>query len=169
MLPLRPTRVRLLPRVYYPVFWTLLSLSFCLILLDLVHYCSSSDRCHCFFVCLFVFVRPICYLPSPSLPLPEHMACHVPYLISHRAGPAAPCFARLLIGRVVFCFPLSFVSWVCAPCHRLRSRDNSVTAKNGMGYWWEGSPFTAIPPTSASDVLCPHHKIEQPLYVFTSN
>jgi len=28
-----------------------------------------------------------------------------------------------------------------------------------MGYWWEGSTFTAIPPTSASDVIDQHNKI----------
>ena len=28
-----------------------------------------------------------------------------------------------------------------------------------MGYWWEGSASTAIPPTSNSDVMGQHHKI----------
>ena len=28
-----------------------------------------------------------------------------------------------------------------------------------MGYWWEGSALTAIPPTSASDVVGQHNKM----------
>ena len=36
----------------------------------------------------------------------------------------------------------------------------SVTQQqNVMGYWQEGSTFTAIPPTSTSDVMGQHHKI----------
>ena len=36
----------------------------------------------------------------------------------------------------------------------------SVTQQqNGMGYRWEGSTSTAIPPTYASDVVSHHHKI----------
>jgi len=33
------------------------------------------------------------------------------------------------------------------------------TATNVMEYWWEGSTSTAVPPTSASDVVDWHHKI----------
>ena len=28
-----------------------------------------------------------------------------------------------------------------------------------MEYWWEGSTSTAVPPTSASDVVGLHHKL----------
>ena len=37
----------------------------------------------------------------------------------------------------------------------------SVTwQKHVMEYWWESSTFTAIPPTSASDVMGQHNEIE---------
>ena len=35
-----------------------------------------------------------------------------------------------------------------------------IRQENVMGYWWEGSTSTAIPPTSASDGMGQHHKIE---------
>ena len=44
------------------VLWVLSSLSFCLIWLNLVKYCSSSDRCHCVFSLL--------KLSPSSLPFP---------------------------------------------------------------------------------------------------
>jgi len=31
--------------------------------------------------------------------------------------------------------------------------------QNVTGYWWEGSIFTAVPPTSASDIMSQHNKI----------
>ena len=35
----------------------------------------------------------------------------------------------------------------------------SVTQQqNTMGYWWEGSASTAVPPTSASDIVGQHHQ-----------
>jgi len=33
-----------------------------------------------------------------------------------------------------------------------------------MGYWWEGPASTAIPPTSASDVVGQHNKIGGIIY-----
>ena len=84
VLPLQSASVRLL--VYYLVLWILLSLSFCLILLDVVDYCSSSDCCRCFVV---VVVRPICYLPTlPVLPLsrssqPVELTAHGAHRASH--------------------------------------------------------------------------------------
>jgi len=36
----------------------------------------------------------------------------------------------------------------------------SVTQQHGMGYWWEGSSFTAIPPTHALDAVIQQNKIK---------
>ena len=53
--------------------------SFCSVLLDLVNYRSSSDRCLRFFFFLFCFfVRPTCYLRTLPPPVP----------LSRSAGPA---------------------------------------------------------------------------------
>ena len=45
----------------------------------------------------------------------------------------------------------------CQSAHLLPSLTQQ---QNIMGYWWEGSTSTAIPPTSASDTVSQHNKIE---------
>ena len=74
------------------VLWVLLSLSFCLIWLNLVKYHYSSDLCHCVFSWLKLF--------ASSLPFP----------FSHSMRPRAGWVMWLAVSTTSFLFLRSFVS-----------------------------------------------------------
>ena len=45
-------------------------------------------------------------------------------------------------------------------CHTASLLPSVTWQQNVTEYWWEGSVSTVIPPTSASDVVGQHNKIE---------